>query len=77
MRTRYVTDKQAAICMDGIRTVQRTDAYESGFSLRIGYKNNNFNVKYDTRAQRDDTFERICAALEANNKKEITNAPDC
>lgn len=62
---RYYTDDVAAICLDGIRAVQKHDnLYASGFSMTVTYKGNHFVLKYPTESAMNTAFKAICAELE-------------
>jgi hypothetical protein len=77
MRTRYVRDEKAIIHLQGIRWVTRTDHFyitngKTIYELEVDYKPRSLVIKYDTAAERDGLFDKLCEALAPADMKTST-----
>jgi hypothetical protein len=68
MRTRYVRDEKAIVHLQGIRWVKRTDQHyitnnKTVYELEVDYKPRSLLIKYETAAERDSLFDKLCEAL--------------
>lgn len=66
---KYIIDEYWAIALDGLRMVARRDGYGEQFKIEIAYKGQTFEKVYRDKAARDETFQRICDALDQGHVK--------
>jgi hypothetical protein len=65
-RTSYVTDSQAIISVQGLRLAKKCDRKSFGeerFDIEAHYKHQNILVSYNSKEERDSTFEALKTLL--------------